>query len=267
MLIDWFTVTAQIVNFLILVALLKRFFYGRIIDAMDRREKAISSRLEEAEQKLDEAARQHKEYAEKNRGLDEDREKIMASARQKADELQEELKKKARAEIDSLRHRLHDSLRQDKETFLRDLRAKTAEQVCAVTRRALNDMASADLEEKIMSNFIDKIESADDVRETFSRALARPDTVLSVSSAFELAPDSRKQIEKTCREVFDLQRPLQYSISESLLAGIRLAADGATIEFSFSGYMDELSEEIRSAVEEEAPEKTNSADEEENEGT
>ena len=36
---DWFTVIAQIINFLILVALLKRFLYGPIIRAMERRER------------------------------------------------------------------------------------------------------------------------------------------------------------------------------------------------------------------------------------
>jgi F-type H+-transporting ATPase subunit b len=37
--IDWFTLVAQIANFLILVALLKHFLYNRIIKAMDEREK------------------------------------------------------------------------------------------------------------------------------------------------------------------------------------------------------------------------------------
>ncbi len=37
MLIDWFTIIAQIINFLVLVALLKYFLYGRILQAMDRR--------------------------------------------------------------------------------------------------------------------------------------------------------------------------------------------------------------------------------------
>ena len=49
--IDWFTVAAQIVNFLILVALLKYFLYGRIVDAMDRREQSIAQRWNLAEQR------------------------------------------------------------------------------------------------------------------------------------------------------------------------------------------------------------------------
>jgi large-conductance mechanosensitive channel len=38
-LIDWFTVVAQVINFLILVWLLKHFLYQPILDAIDAREK------------------------------------------------------------------------------------------------------------------------------------------------------------------------------------------------------------------------------------
>ena len=51
MLIDPFTVIAQIVNFAILAFLLKHFLYDRVIDAMDRREASIAERLSEAEQR------------------------------------------------------------------------------------------------------------------------------------------------------------------------------------------------------------------------
>ena len=55
MLIDWFTVGAQIVNFLILVWLLKRFLYKPILDAIDAREKRIAAELADADTKKAEA--------------------------------------------------------------------------------------------------------------------------------------------------------------------------------------------------------------------
>ena len=45
MAIDWMTVSAQIVNFLLLVWLLKRFLYQPVLSAMDRREQDIAERL------------------------------------------------------------------------------------------------------------------------------------------------------------------------------------------------------------------------------
>ena len=60
MLIDWFTVVAQIVNFLVLVALMKYFLYERIVRTIDEREKHIAKRLAEAGDK-NKAARDNAE--------------------------------------------------------------------------------------------------------------------------------------------------------------------------------------------------------------
>jgi F-type H+-transporting ATPase subunit b len=51
MLIDWFTVAAQVVNFLILVWLMKRFLYKPILHAIDEREKRIATELANADNK------------------------------------------------------------------------------------------------------------------------------------------------------------------------------------------------------------------------
>jgi len=55
--VDWFTVGAQLLNFAILFALLARFLYRPIVDAIDEREARIRERLEEAEQRESEAER------------------------------------------------------------------------------------------------------------------------------------------------------------------------------------------------------------------
>jgi len=60
--IDYFTIFAQIINFLVLVLLLKHFLYGRIIKAMDEREKRIESQLQEAAKKKKEADEEADSY-------------------------------------------------------------------------------------------------------------------------------------------------------------------------------------------------------------
>ena len=66
--LDWVTVSAQVVNFLVLIGLLKRFLYGPIVDAMDRRERHIAERLDEAmarEREAEGEARRHRDALEK----------------------------------------------------------------------------------------------------------------------------------------------------------------------------------------------------------
>jgi F-type H+-transporting ATPase subunit b len=44
-LIDWFTVGAQLLNFIILVWLMKRFLYQPVLDAIAAREQKIAAQL------------------------------------------------------------------------------------------------------------------------------------------------------------------------------------------------------------------------------
>ena len=45
MLINWFTVGAQVLNFIVLVWLLKRFLYGPVLNAIEAREKRVAAEL------------------------------------------------------------------------------------------------------------------------------------------------------------------------------------------------------------------------------
>ena len=80
MLIDWFTVAAQVVNFLILVWLLKRFLYKPVLAAIDEREKRIATQLQDAEKKKAEALKEQAEFQHKNEELDHQRVALLADA-------------------------------------------------------------------------------------------------------------------------------------------------------------------------------------------
>ena len=94
MLIDWFTVAAQIFNFLILVALLKHFLYGRIINAMDRREARITSRLQDAEEKKKLAEEEAAEYNQKIQDFNVQREEMFYHVKEDAEAFRKDLLQK-----------------------------------------------------------------------------------------------------------------------------------------------------------------------------
>ena len=78
MLIDWFTVGAQALNFLILVWLIKRFLYKPILHAIDAREKGIAKELAEAEVNQAEARKERDECQHKNEELDQQRAALLS---------------------------------------------------------------------------------------------------------------------------------------------------------------------------------------------
>jgi F-type H+-transporting ATPase subunit b len=81
MLIDWFTVGAQVLNFLILVWLLKHFLYKPILNAIDAREKRIAAELADADAKKTEAQKERDDFQNKNKAFDEQRSALSARPR------------------------------------------------------------------------------------------------------------------------------------------------------------------------------------------
>jgi len=80
MLIDWFTIGAQALNFLILVWLLKRFLYKPILHAVDAREKRIAGELADADAKKAEAQKERDEFQHKNEEFDQQRAALLTKA-------------------------------------------------------------------------------------------------------------------------------------------------------------------------------------------
>ena len=84
MLIDWFTIGAQALNFLILVWLMKRFLYKPILNAIDAREKRIAKELADADAKKTEAQKERDEFQKKNEEFDQQRAALLTKATDEA---------------------------------------------------------------------------------------------------------------------------------------------------------------------------------------
>jgi len=80
-LIDWFTVGAQALNFVILVWLMKRFLYRPILDGIDAREQRIAAELADADRRKAEAQTERSDFQHKNEELDRQRARLLGEAR------------------------------------------------------------------------------------------------------------------------------------------------------------------------------------------
>ena len=102
MLINWFTVVAQAVNFLILVWLLKRFLFKPILHAIDEREKGIATQLAEAEAKESEAQKDRDDFQHKNEAFDQERASLLKKATDEANAQRQRLFDEAKKDADAL---------------------------------------------------------------------------------------------------------------------------------------------------------------------
>ena len=113
MLIDWFTVIAQVVNFLILVWLLKRFLYKPILGAIDAREQRIAKELADADAKKEEAKKEREEFQHKNEELDRQRAALLDKATEEVKAERRRLLDEARQAADQLSAKRQETLRNE----------------------------------------------------------------------------------------------------------------------------------------------------------
>ena len=117
MLIDWFTIAAQVLNFLILVWLLKHFLYKPILQAIDAREQRIATELADADAKKAEAQKERDEFQDKNEEFDQQRTALLIKAKDEVKAERQRLLEEARQAAEALRAKRQDSV----ETQTREL--------------------------------------------------------------------------------------------------------------------------------------------------
>lgn len=241
MLIDWFTVGAQVLNFLVLVWLLKRFLYKPILDAIDAREQRIAAEIADAEATRAEADRERSAFERKNAVFDAQRAELLAEAKAAARAEFERLLEQAREDSEVQRTRWQQALRNERENLSQALSLRTREEVFAIARKALTDLAATSLEERLAEVFIRRLREMDgDAKAVLSKALATTSEPARVRSAFELPAAQREAIETALREGFATATPIRFETVPDLVSGIELATNGQKLAWSITDYLGSL---------------------------
>jgi len=243
--VDWITVAAQIVNFLVLVWLLQRFLYGPITRAMARRKQRIGARLQEADTKRAEAEAQAEEWRRKQADLDAARDDLMREARGEADALRARLEREAREEIDAERQAWRREVVEERAAFLHDLRLGAVRHVHDLARRALVDLADAGLEARVAERFMAALQGIGaDRAEAIARAARGSGDGVRIESALALPASVKGRLTKAVQDVIADGLDVGYGIDEALMLGIRLRAGSQTLEWSMVSYLDHLEEAV-----------------------
>lgn len=250
--IDWFTLVAQIINFLVLVGLLKYFLYDRILHVADEREAQIADRFEEAEEAKQAAHEEAEIYRAKSQELEDEREQYIFEARQEVEAQRKELLKEARQEVEETQVQWYEAVQREKDLFLQDLRRRSGQQIYAVTHRVLADLADAELEQRIVQTFMERLDRLDDdEREALAESIQKSGEKVIIRSAFEMSKGTRRDLMGSIQDQWGDGVEGQFETSRDLIAGIELRADGYQIAWSLQDYLESLEANMSQVFEEE----------------
>ncbi|MBN1235092.1 MAG: F0F1 ATP synthase subunit delta [Methanotrichaceae archaeon] len=239
--IDYFTTAAQVVNFALLVFLLKHFLYGPLLKLMDEREKAIISRQKAAEDAKREAQAEAESYRRKKGELSAEHEELLVQAKEDAKEFRADMMKKARDEIEETKIEWQKDLQRQKNELISDLRKYSGQQLYAISRRALRDLANEDLERHIMIAFINRLKNLEESeRETIKDFLKDSEQIITIHSAFKVPEDIQQQIKDALASHVGGDVRVQFEIVDDLISGMVMSAKNVEIAWSIAGYLESL---------------------------
>jgi len=227
--IDLKLLLAQIINFLVLLWLLRLVLYKPLVKKLEERTKKakeiedglrdLQRRKEEMKKKEEEMIRETKEktrriIAESKEISEEERERILERAEEEMREILKKAREKAELEVEMIRKREEEEL---------------LEKAKEILQRVLSKSFTKDLHRKYIDKTIEKLYQLD-----FSDLKGKEITSVVVVSAYPLNKKEEKQISDFLFK--KLRNPtFQEKIDPDLIAGIKVIIDEISIDGSLSG--------------------------------
>jgi F-type H+-transporting ATPase subunit b len=248
-LINWFTVFAQMLNFLILVALLRWFLYKPILKVMHKRQALIEERWQEAERLKSEAEQTLATYQQQQQELQQQQATWLAEAHLAADQERQRLLVQLRQEIADRRTAWQADLRQEQDSFLRSLRQQVIHQISAIARQALRNLANADLEGQMIRVFCDRLHHLEPPqRQAIAQALSQTRQPIPIRSSFEMPADLRQTVIDELHSQFSIVHPIEFVTASNLLCGIEIKLVGQEIVWSLDTYLQTLEQRLSATL-------------------
>jgi len=249
MLIDWFTVGAQAVNFAVLVWLMKRYLYQPVLDAIDAREKHIATELADAAAKKAEAEHEQADFQAKNTAFDQQRAQLLATATNDAKTEGQRLSDEAAMNAAAATIKRQSMLKDEASALDRALGLRARQEIFAIARETLAHLAAVGLEEMVSNVFIERLRALEGTaKDRLAEAIGTTKDGVLVRSAFELPQPQREAIGHALNETFSVDVALRFETAPDLVAGIELTVNGQKLDWNIARYLESLGESVDALV-------------------
>ncbi|MFO7544083.1 MAG: F0F1 ATP synthase subunit delta [Trueperaceae bacterium] len=218
---DWFTLVAQLVNFALLIVLLRVFLYGPIQRVMAERSERIAATQRAAEDALREARADAE-------AIERERHEIARERRERLDDLEEELETERARRLEAIEREENDAreaasraLDRERDELVEALSRRTSELVADELRRTLREIAGADLDARSAEMLRRRAEAFDPDTLDALRSGAREGPVV-VTTAVEANDETKAEMGRLLRELTGDDVEPRFETDPALLFGVTI---------------------------------------------
>lgn len=244
--LNWSTFVLEIINFLVLVWILKRFLYQPVLDVIAARRQSVEEELAQARDKEKEAQALKEQYTGRLEAWETEKRKARDEL---ADEMEKERARrlseaKSAVERENEKARVAGERRQAEKQ--RALERQAMQQGATFASRLLEQAAGPELEDRLLSLLVDELQGlSDDQRARLLEQWPAPSQAIDVSSAFDLSDEQRERLTAALGALRDSPN-VRFRRDEALIAGLRLEIGAwaltANLRDELRGFMELASE-------------------------
>lgn len=157
--IDWKVLIAQIINFLILLAILTKLVYKPLLNLLDQRADRVRKAMDNASDMEQQAKRAEEEHRDRLRQADAAAGEILQNAKKQAEAMQQEVLAKAKHEAEAIIARGNQLIADERTKALADVQDTVTKVIVQLTESLLRREFSADDQKRISKEISQKIPS------------------------------------------------------------------------------------------------------------
>jgi F-type H+-transporting ATPase subunit b len=177
--------------------------------------------------------------------LDQQRDELLSKAKDEAKAERQRLLDESRQAAGALRAKQQDALKREQESLHDEITRRTREEVFAIARKTLTDLAGTSLEERMSEVFTRRLlELNDEAKKSLAKALKTLSDPVLVRSAFELPAEQRVAIQRALSETFSAEMQVRFEAAPGVISGIELTANGRKVAWSITEYLASLEKSI-----------------------
>ena len=239
---DWTTFVLEIINFLVLVWLLRHFLYRPVLAMIEQRRRAVQKTLDDAQKAREEAGALLADYQTRNT-------QWQAEQAKRREALDSELDAERQRQLDTLRadlaaeqQRQQALRRHEQETYEKAVQSRAAAQSTRFAAQLVHELATPALAERIFDLALKALASLPPDRvDALQAALADAGTVI-VQSTPALSSDQRARLETALSAWATPLPAIRFDEAAELVCGLRIGIGAWELDASIAGELRAFAE-------------------------
>jgi F-type H+-transporting ATPase subunit b len=243
---DIWTFLFQVINFIVLLLILKRLLYKPIREIMEKRKGIVEKTIQEANEAKKEAVELKGKYQEELNKLEEIKTEAMEKMRTEVEVERKELTAKAEKEAEEIIEKEKAIFDTEKRRLETELKDRAIETVSVLALNLLRDVSDEDLHKSIWMKLFKEIGK---IASDIANMKIRDDEItISIITSYPIQDTELRQFQEMMESRISKKVNVNTIIDNTLVAGVRIKAYDMVYDFSLSGQIDDVKFRLKESV-------------------